>query len=110
MVSTQAPSVSAYFVDAWKGVETLQVQVMLAELITEAVCREIARQGVEKGTFLAPTAGQADAIQREYIRLQNQYAHRIHSCFVDSFEKNKAPARRGRPSREETITKAVASL
>jgi len=34
----------------------VQGQVLLAELITEAVCREIARSGVERGRFLAPMA------------------------------------------------------
>ena len=61
---------------------TPQGQVLLAELITEAVCREIARHGVEEGKFLAPEGAEADAIQNHFIRLQNRYAHVIHDVIV----------------------------
>jgi hypothetical protein len=60
----------------------MQGQVLLAELITEAVCREIARQGVDRGQFLAPDGAETDAIQQQFIRLQNQHAHKVHACIV----------------------------
>jgi hypothetical protein len=84
IVAIKAPSVSPYILDeTGKGTETPQGQVMLAELIAEAVCREIARRGVERGDFIYVPGAEGDAIQREYIRLQLQYAHRIHGCFVN---------------------------
>jgi len=82
VVATAAPSVKRYL-DAQHRLDTSsQGQVLLAELITEAVCREIARQGVESGRFLAPEGSEADAIQSHFIRLQNRYAHLIHDVIV----------------------------
>jgi hypothetical protein len=110
VVATKAPSVAAYFDESGKGHEEPQGQVLLAELITEGVCREIARRGVENGNFLAPAGAQADAIQREYIRLQNQYAHKIHACFVDREYRrggSVSAERKGRPSRAEMLERAV---
>jgi hypothetical protein len=109
VVATKAPSVAAYFDESGKGHEEPQGQVLLAELITEAVCREIARRGVENGNFLAPAGAQADAIQREYIRLQNQYAHRVHACFVNRQYRRSDTGgeRKGRPSRAEMLENAA---
>jgi hypothetical protein len=82
VVATAAPSVKIYLDEQSRLDTTLQGQVLLAELITEAVCREIARNGVEKGRFLAPEGAEADAIQSHFIRLQNRYAHMIHEAIV----------------------------
>jgi hypothetical protein len=46
------------------------------------MCREIAREGVEKGRFLVLEGSEADAIQNHFIRLQNRYAHLIHEYIV----------------------------
>lgn len=82
VVATAAPSVKIYL-DKMNRLDTSpQGQVLLAELITEAVCREIARRGVERGKFLAPAGSEADAIQSHFIRLQNRYAHIIHDVVV----------------------------
>jgi len=82
VVATAAPSVLLYL-DSQRRLDTsVQGQVLLAELITEAVCREIARQGVESGRFLAPEGAEADAIQSHFIRLQNRYAHLVHKVIV----------------------------
>ncbi|MDL1911725.1 hypothetical protein FBQ81_13710 [Chloroflexi bacterium CFX6] len=75
VIATAAPSVKRYLDGQHRLDTTVQGQVLLAELITEAVCREIARQGVESGRFLAPEGSEADAIQSHFIRLQNRYAH-----------------------------------
>jgi hypothetical protein len=82
VVATAAPSVKIYLDSQNRLDTTAQGQVLLAELITEAVCREIARQGVESGKFLAPDGAEADAIQSHFIRLQNRYAHIIHDVIV----------------------------
>lgn len=112
VIATKAPSVAAYFDETGKGIETPQGQVMLAELITEAICRVIAQRGVEGGKFLAPTGAESDAIQREYIRLQNQYAHQVHSCFVQPSYRRNATSRikKGRLSRDESLTKSVVAI
>lgn len=82
VVATAAPSVKLYLDSQTRLDTTVQGQVLLAELITEAVCREIARQGVESGRFLAPDGAEADAIQSHFIRMQNRYAHLIHEVIV----------------------------
>jgi hypothetical protein len=82
VVATAAPSVKIYLDEQSRLDTTVQGQVLLAELITEAVCREIARSGVERGRFLAPEGAEADAIQSHFIRLQNRYAHMIHDAIV----------------------------
>jgi len=82
VIATAAPSVKLYLDSQHRLDTSEQGQVLLAELITEAVCREIARQGVESGRFLAPEGAEADAIQSHFIRLQNRYAHMIHNAIV----------------------------
>jgi hypothetical protein len=82
VIATAAPSVKRYLDGQHRLDTSTQGQVLLAELITEAVCREIARQGVENGKFLAPEGSEADAIQSHFIRLQNRYAHLIHDVIV----------------------------
>jgi len=82
VIATAAPSVKIYIDQQGRLDTTVQGQVLLAELITEAVCREIAREGVEKGKFLVLEGSEADAIQNHFIRLQNRYAHLIHQYIV----------------------------
>ncbi len=82
VIATAAPSVRIYLDMNNRLDTTAQGQVLLAELITEAVCREIAREGVEKGRFLVLEGSEADAIQNHFIRLQNRYAHLIHKYIV----------------------------
>ncbi|HMU93833.1 MAG TPA: ATP-binding protein [Anaerolineales bacterium] len=82
VIATAAPSVKLYLDKQNRLDTTVQGQVLLAELITEAVCREIARSGVERGRFLAPDGAEADAINNHFIRLQNQYSHLIHKYIV----------------------------
>ena len=82
VIATAAPSVKIYLDDTNRLDTTMQGQVLLAELITEAVCREIAREGVEKGRYLVLEGSEADAIQNHFIRLQNRYAHLIHQYIV----------------------------
>lgn len=82
VIATKAPSVRMYLDENNRLDTTVQGQVLLAELITEAMCREIAREGVEKGRFLVLEGSEADAIQNHFIRLQNRYAHHIHEYIV----------------------------
>lgn len=111
IIATKAPSVAAYLDETGRGADQPQGQVLLAELITEAVCRAIAQRGVERGNFLFVPGAEADATQREFIRLQNQYAHHIHACFVDANYRRQGTddkkKRKGRPTREEFLSKAV---
>ena len=110
VIATMAASVSIYLDEHGNGSEKPQGQVLLAELVTEAVCFEIARRGVENNVFIAVAGAEADAIRREHINLQNKYAHKIHECFVDEDYRRvegRSIARKGRPSRDELLARAV---
>jgi hypothetical protein len=111
VIATKAASVSPYLDESGNGIEDPKGQVMLAELISEAFCNELASQGVASQKYLAPAGGEADAIRRKYIELQTLYAHRIHACFVDGIGENGGdkPNKKGRPSREEVLAKAVSA-
>ena len=70
---------------AGAGTDTAQGQVLLAELVSEAVCATIARQGVERGHPNFPTIGDSQdvSIQSHQLRLHNQFAASIHEALVD---------------------------
>jgi len=111
IIATKAPSVSAYCdsQDNFSG-DTPQGQVLLAELVAEAVCSEIARRGVESGTYISAYGAEADAVRRAHIDLQNKYTHKIHEYFVDPGHRHadgSATPRKGRPSRESQLKNAV---
>ncbi len=108
-IATKAPSVSPYLDESGKGSESAQGQVLLAELVSDAVCNAIAQRGVERGTFIAVKGSETDAIRTQYIRLQSQYAHVIHACFVEPEyrgEKHEEPIRKGRPKLVEEVALA----
>jgi hypothetical protein len=110
IIATKAPSVAAYFDEHGNGSGAPQGQVMLAELVAEAVCFEIARRGVQNEKFLYVPGAESDAIRREHIRLQNEYAHKIHECLVDIEHRRSSFSslpRRGRPPRGEMLARAT---
>ena len=111
IIATKAPSVAAYFDEQGNGSGTPQGQVMLAELVAEAVCFAIAQRGVQNEKFLSVRGAESDAIRREHIRLQNEYAHKIHACLVDADHRRteQRAGRKGRPSRAEQLARAVVS-
>ena len=75
VVAVNHATVKPYIYDTdGSGGETPQGQVMLAELISEAVCNTIARNGVESGKFPMVAGGEAEAIQFQQLRLQNEYS------------------------------------
>lgn len=83
IVAVNHSSVHPYISDAsGAGTDTPQGQVILAELISEAICGAIARHGVDTGRFAAPVGGEVEAIQNHQLRLQNQYSGRIHEVIV----------------------------
>jgi hypothetical protein len=110
VIATNAPSATVYLDEHGHGSERPQGQVLLAELITEAVCAEIARRGVENNFFIFIPGAEADAIRREHINLQNKYAHKIHECFVDAAYRRllgEPVVRKGRPSKDALLASAV---
>ena len=59
----------------------MHCQVLVAELVTDAVCRELARRKAETGR-LSILGEYMDAVNREHNRLINEYAHVIHQYLV----------------------------
>jgi len=114
VIETRAPTVSPYIGPGGEGAyDTGEGQVMLAELVSEASCRELARRRIQAGLVPHPVGGEADAREREYRRLHNQYAGRIHALFVQSKHRRVADAaetRRGRPRSEEMMDRAAVPL
>ncbi|MDH5508633.1 MAG: hypothetical protein OEZ02_15530, partial [Anaerolineae bacterium] len=84
IISTRAPTVAQYLGEQGSGANTPQGQVLLAELVTEVLCREIARVGVHNGKLPAFHQSMDSSIQAHFQRLQNEFGHEIHAYFVDS--------------------------
>jgi hypothetical protein len=84
IIATQAPSVAQYLGPDGMGVNTAQGQVLLAELVTDVLCREVARVGVQNGKLPAFHESLEASIQVQYQRLVHEFAHEIHNYFVDS--------------------------
>jgi hypothetical protein len=80
-ISSKHPSVEVYLGPRGEGQDALHCQVLVAELVTDCVCRELARRKAETGRL--PILGEyMDAVNREHYRLINDYAYIIHQCLV----------------------------
>ena len=84
IISTTAPSVAQYLGENGAGASTPQGQVLLAELVTDVLCREVARVGVQSGKLPSFHESRDASIQAHYNRLVHDFAHEIHAYFVDS--------------------------
>jgi len=81
-ISSKHPSVEAYLGPNGEGQDELHCQVLIAELVTDAVCRELARKKADTGRLSILSEHVMDAQNREHNRLINEYAHIIHQCLV----------------------------
>ncbi len=76
LIATMAPSVKLYLGLNGEGQEKPESQALTAELVTQAVCRELAKLRVQSGE---PILGEPEeALNVIYNRLINKYAHIIH--------------------------------
>ncbi len=81
-IATMAPSVKLYMGPNGENLESSKTQVMTAELVTQAVCRELARLRIQSGQ--EPTLGEPEeALNVVYNRLISKYAHIIHSILSE---------------------------
>lgn len=79
IIATMAPSVRLYLGPNGENLESAKTQVMTAELVTQAVCRELARLRIQSGQ--EPTLGEPEeALNVVYNRLISKYAHIIHTA------------------------------
>jgi hypothetical protein len=74
------PSVSKFIGSGLDKIETPEGRILLAELVGEAFCKELARQGMETGKYQkAPTPdGAIDSFNAAINDLQKKHLHRIH--------------------------------
>jgi len=87
-INTRHPSIETYLGPNGEGQNELHCQVLEAELVTDSVCRELARRKAETGR-LSILGEYMDAVNREHIRLINEYAHIIHQYLVSSEARRK---------------------
>ena len=83
VIFLKSPSVSLYLGERGKGLDTPSGQVMLAELVTEAVCNAVAKKAIETGRHVPLMSG-PDAINVYANELRNKYADIIHKMYVDT--------------------------
>ena len=80
-ISSKHPSVEAYLGPNGEGQNEFHCQVLVAELVTDSVCRELARRKADTSR-LSILGDYMDAVNREHNRLINEYAHKIHKALV----------------------------
>jgi len=76
-IYTNFPSVSKFIKSGLEGVETPEGRMLLAELVGEAFCRELARQGMELGKYPKVPGGEVDSFNAAINELQKRYLHII---------------------------------
>jgi len=78
IIATLAFSVKIYLGPSGEGQDQPESQVMTAELVTQAVCRELAKLRIQSGE--EPILGEPEeAFNSVYTKLVSKYAHIIHS-------------------------------
>lgn len=89
-VNTLGPSVDLYFGAGGDGQEQPANQVLVAELVTELACQEIARVKRETKTLdIPPGVDELDAFYTHINRLKGDYAPVIHRALVNSEHRRK---------------------
>jgi hypothetical protein len=87
-ISSKSPSVSKYLGLNGEGQNEIHCQVLIAELVTSSVCREMARIKGDKGNLQALGGDYATAVSLEIDKLIYKYAHEIHDMLVENAPKN----------------------
>ncbi len=78
IIATKAPSVKLYLGLDGEGQDNPGAQVMTAELVVQAFCRELARMKIQSGA--EPTLGEPEEfLNSVYNKLVTTYGHLIHS-------------------------------
>lgn len=71
------PSVSKFIKNNFDNVEKPEARLLLAELVGEAFCRELARKGLESGDYTSVPGGEIDSFNTAVNELQKKYLHKI---------------------------------
>lgn len=72
------PCVAKFIGSGLDGVETPEGKVMLAELVGEAFCKELARRGIDNGKYPTVPGQEIDSFNATVTELQKKYLLRIH--------------------------------
>jgi hypothetical protein len=82
-INTLGPSIDLYFGPGGQGQENAPNQVLVAELVTEHACQEIARrQRDAKVLDIPPGVEELDAFSQHLTKLKGKYAAPIHKVLV----------------------------
>ncbi len=76
-VFVKFPSVSKFLGAGFEGVETPEGRMLLAELVGEAFCRQLARQGLEQEKYANIPGGEIESYNTAINELQKKYLHKI---------------------------------
>ncbi|MFC1562885.1 hypothetical protein ACFL4Z_02415 [candidate division KSB1 bacterium] len=77
------PSVSKFFKGGLdEGVETAEGRLLLAELVGEAFCKEVARKGIYSGKYQSVPDGEIDSYITAFSELQKKYLHKIQDIIL----------------------------
>jgi hypothetical protein len=71
------------YIETCAGANTPQGQVLLAELVIDVICREVARMGTLNGKLPSFHSNWEESVQAHYQRLVHDFAHEVHAFFVD---------------------------
>lgn len=71
------PSIAKFIKSGLEGVETAEGKILLSELVGEAFCKELARQGIEVGKYPKIPGAEIDSFNTAVNELQKKYLHRI---------------------------------
>ncbi|MGB9687078.1 MAG: ATP-binding protein [Rectinema subterraneum] len=76
-VYVRFPSVAKFLGTGFEGVETPEGRMLLAELVGEAFCRQLARQGLELGKYTKIPGAEIESYNTAMNELQKKYLHKI---------------------------------
>jgi hypothetical protein len=71
------PAVSKFLKAGFEGVETPEGRMLLAELVGEAFCRQLATQGLELGKYAKIPGSEIESYNTAVNELQKKYLHKI---------------------------------
>ena len=78
-IHVRFPVVAKYLGPGLKGSDTPQGGAILAELVGEAFCREMAQKGIDAGKYLVMPGAEIAGFNTAVNELQRKYLHLIHS-------------------------------
>lgn len=76
------PSVAKFIKSGLDGVETPEGKILLAELVGDAFCKELAREGIEIGKYPKIPGNEIDSFNTAINDLQKKYLHTIQETIL----------------------------